>query len=61
MKGHNERISKWAHLSFKHMQLAKYFYLMFEKDVIFVERFSFYKIVKSGDKISNFLVCKISF
>ena len=31
MKVHNERISKWAHLSFYHKQFSIYFHLKFEK------------------------------
>ena len=54
MKVHNERISKWAHLSFYHKQFSGYLHLKFKKEVIFLGRFSPYEIPESGDKISNF-------
>ena len=54
MKVLNERISKWAHLSFYHKRFSRYFHLKFEKEVIFLGKFSPYEIPESGDKISNF-------
>ena len=54
MKVLNERISKWAHLSFYHKQFLRYLHLKFEKEIVFLERFSPYEIPESGDKISNF-------
>ena len=54
MKVLNERISKWAHLSFYHKWSSRYLYLRFEKEVIFLGRFSPYEIPESEDKISNF-------
>ena len=54
MKVLNERISKWVHLSFYHKQFSRYLHLKFEKEVIFLGRFSPYEIPESGDKISNF-------
>ena len=54
MKDLNERISKWAHLSFYHKQFSRHLHLKFEKEVIFLGRFSPYEIPESGDKISNF-------
>ena len=57
----NERISKWAHLSFYHKWFSRYLHLKFEKEVIFLGRFSPYEIPESGDKISYFWVFKIAF
>ena len=54
MKVLNERISEWVHLYFYHKQFLRYLHLKFEKEVIFLERFSPYEITESGDKISNF-------
>ena len=54
MKVLNERISNWAHLSFYHKRFSRYLHLKFEKEVIFLGRFSPYGIPESGDKISNF-------
>ena len=54
MKVLNERISKWVHLSFYHKRFLRYLHLKFEKEVIFLGRFSPYEIPESGDKISNF-------
>ena len=54
MKALNERISKWAHLSFYHKRFSRYLHLKFEKEVIFLGRFSPYEIPESRDKISNF-------
>ena len=54
MKGLNERISKWSYLSFYDTQFSRYLHLKFEKEVIFLGRFSPYEIPESGDKISNF-------
>ena len=54
MKVLNERISKWAHLSFYHKWFSRYLHLKFEKEVTFLGRFSPYEIPESGDKISNF-------
>ena len=54
MKVLNERISKWAHLSFYHKWFSRYMHLKFEKEVTFIGRFSPYEIPESGDKISNF-------
>ena len=54
MKVLNERISEWVHLYFYHKRFLRYLHLKFEKEVIFLERFSPYEITKSGDKISNF-------
>ena len=50
----NERISKWAHLFFYHKGFSRYLYLKFEKEVIFLERFSPSEIPESRDKIFNF-------
>ena len=50
----NERISKWAHLSFYDERFSIYLHLKFEKEVIFLGRFSAYEIPASGDKISYF-------
>ena len=36
----NERISKWAHLSFYYKRLSRYLHLKFKKEVIFLGRFS---------------------
>ena len=57
----NERISKWAHLSFYDERFSIYLHLKFEKEVIFLGRFSAYEIPASGDKISYFWVFKIAF
>ena len=54
MKVLNERISKWVRLSFYHKQFSRYLHLKFEKEVIFLGRFSPYEIPESGDKISYF-------
>ena len=54
MKVLNERISEWVHLYFYHKRFLRYLHLKFEKEVIFLERFSPYEITESGDKISNF-------
>ena len=54
MKVHNKRILKWTHLSFYHKGFSRYLHLKFEKEVIFLGRFSPYEIPESGDKISNF-------
>ena len=54
MKFLNKTISKWAHLSFYHKWFSRYWHLKFEKEVIFLGRFSPYEIPESGDKISNF-------
>ena len=54
MKVFNERISEWVHLYFYHKRFLRYLHLKFEKEVIFLERFSPYEITESGDKISNF-------
>ena len=54
MKVLNERISKWAHLPFYHKRFSRYLHLKFEKEVIFLGRFSPYEIPESGDNISNF-------
>ena len=35
MKVLNERISKWAHLSFYYKRFSRYLHLKFEKEVIF--------------------------
>ena len=40
MKALNERISKWAHLSFYHKQFLRYLYLKFKKEVISLGKFS---------------------
>ena len=56
-----ERISKSAHLSFYHKRFLIYLHLKFEKEVIFLGRFSPYEIPESGDKIPNFRVFKIAF
>ena len=61
MKVLNERISEWVHLYFYHKRFSRYLHLKFEKEVIFLERFSPYEITESGDKISNFWVLKIAF
>ena len=50
----DEKISKWVHLSFYHKQFSRYLQLKFEKEVIFLGRFSPYEIPESGNKISNF-------
>ena len=52
MKVLNERISEWDHLYFYHKRFLIYLHLKFEKEVIFLERFSPYEITESGDKIS---------
>ena len=54
MKVLNERILKWAHLSFCHKRFSRYLHLKLEKEVIFLGRFSSYEIPESGDKTSNF-------
>ena len=51
MKVLNERISEWVHLYFYHKQFLRYLPLKFEKEVIFLERFSPYEVTESGDKI----------
>ena len=61
MKVLNERISKWAHLSFYDKRFSRYLHLKFEKEVIFLGRFSPYEIPESGDKIFYFWVFKIAF
>ena len=38
MKVLNERISKWAHLSFYHKQFLRYLHLKFKKEVIFFRK-----------------------
>ena len=53
MKVLNERISKWAHLSFYHKRFSRYLHLKFKKEVIFLGRFSPGEIPESGDKISK--------
>ena len=58
---YNERISKWAHLSFYHKQFSRYLHLKLEKEVIFLGRFSPHEIPEKGDKISDFLIFKIAF
>ena len=50
----NERISKWAHLSFYHKRFSRYLHLKLEIEVTFLGIFSPYKIPESGDKIFNF-------
>ena len=50
----NKRILKWVHLSFYHKRFSRYLNLKFEKEVIFLGRFSPFEIPESGDKISNF-------
>ena len=54
MKVLNEKISKWVHLSFSHKWFLRYLHLKFEKEVIFLGRFSPYEIPESVDKISSF-------
>ena len=54
MKVLNEKISRWAHLSFYDKWFSRYLHSSFEKEVIFLGRFSLYEIPESGDKISNF-------
>ena len=54
MKVLNERISKWAQLSFYSKWFWRYVHLKFEKEIIFLGRFSPYEIPESGDKISYF-------
>ena len=54
MKVLNGRISKWAHLSFYHKRFLRYLHLKFEKEVIFLGKFSPYEIPERVDKISNF-------
>ena len=49
-----ERISKWSHLSFYHKQFPGYLNLNFEKEIIYLGRFSPYEIAESWDKISYF-------
>ena len=61
MKVLNERISKWAHLSFYHKLFSRYLDLKFEKEVVFLGRFSPDEIPESGDGISNLWVFKIAF
>ena len=57
----NEKISKWAHLSFYHKRFWRYLHLKFENKVIFLGRFPPYEIPESEDKISNFCVFKMVF
>ena len=52
MKVLNERISKWAHLSFYHKQFLRYLHLKLEKEVILLGRFSPYEIPENVDKIN---------
>ena len=47
----NEKISKWAHLSFYHKRFSRYLHLKFKKEVIFLGRFSPHEIPESLDKI----------
>ena len=54
MKVLNQRISKWAHLSFYHKRFLTYLHLKFEKEVIFLGSFSPSEMPEDGDKISNF-------
>ena len=54
MKALNERISKWAHLSFYDKQFLRYLDLKIEKEVTFLGRFFPNEIPESEDKISNF-------
>ena len=54
MKVLNEKIARWAHLSFYDKWFSRFLHLRFEKEVIFLGRFSLYEIPESGDKISNF-------
>ena len=50
----NERISKWAYLSFYHKRFSRYLHLKFKKEVIFLVRFPPYEIPEIRDKISDF-------
>ena len=50
----DQKISRWAHLSFYDKWFSRYLHSSFEKEVIFLGRFSLYEIPESGDKISNF-------
>ena len=45
MKGLNEKILKWAHLSFYQKRFSRYLHLKFKKEVIFLGRFSPYEIL----------------
>ena len=46
---------------FYHKWFSRYLHLKFEKEVIFLGKFSPYEIQESRDKISNFWVFKIAF
>ena len=50
MKVLNERISKWAQLSFYNKWFSRYVHLKFEKEMIFLGRFSPMKFQKVGTK-----------
>ena len=50
MKVLNERISKWAELSFYNKWFSRYVHLKFEKEMIFLGRFSPMKFQKVGTK-----------
>ena len=54
MKVLNERISKWAQLSFYNKWFLRYVHLKFEKEMIFLRKIFPYEIPESGDKISYF-------
>ena len=45
----NERITGWVHLYFYHKQFLRYLHLKFEKEVIFLERFSPYEITEISE------------
>ena len=45
----NERISEWVHLYFYHKRFLRYLHLKFEKEVIFLERFSPYEITEISE------------
>ena len=52
----NERISEWVHLYFYHKRFSRYLHLKFEKEVMFLGRFSPCEITENGAKslISEF-------
>ena len=45
MKVFTKRISKWAYLSFWHKRFSSYLHLKFEKEIIFLVRFSTFEIL----------------
>ena len=62
MKVLNERISKWAHLSFYHKWLLRYLHLKFKKrGDFFKEIFPLMKLQKVGTKSLIFEFSKLLF